>query len=408
MARPVNRLSARTAATLKEPGRHADGNGLYLQVDPADEGQPAKRWVFVFQWRGKRKEMGLGPLSLFGVADAREMALQARKAVARGVNPIEERKALKARSEGRTFGEVADEVLALRLKGLSSDTQAAAWTRSLKVLAAPIREIPISEITTDDVVKMLKPLWEVTPETASRLRGRVEKVLDAAKAKGLRGGENPARWRGHLDHLLSERKALTRGHHAALPYADAPTFWAELKTRQAVAGAALQFTILNVSRTGEVIGAKDTEVDGDLWVVPAWRMKARKEHAVPLTPAALAVLESVKPLRSKAGWLFPGAKDGPLSNMAMDMLLRRMGYAVTVHGFRSTFRDWAGDCTDFPREVIEAALAHAVGGAVERAYRRGTAFDKRRKLLEAWADYLGGPGAVQQGGKVGGEDEGPA
>ncbi len=382
MARSINRLTARAVSTLKVPGRHADGGGLYLQVDPS----LAKRWVFVFQWHGQRKEMGLGSTLAVGLAEAREAARAARASVHGGVNPIEARK---AEQIGKTFGDVADDVLAGILPGLSNLKHQNQWRTALQKAALPLRAKQVAEITTDDVLDVLRPIWTRTPETAARLRGRIERVFDAAKAKGLRSGENPARWRGHLELLLPKRKRLARSHHAAYPVAALPRFMQLLKTRQAVAARALEFTILTGARTGETLGMRWAEVNTveGIWVVPASRMKARIEHRVPLTASALAVLEKVRPLQSEPnGLVFPGQRRGrPLSQMAMIMLMRRMeADEFTVHGFRSTFRDWAGDHTNFTREVVEAALSHSVGNAVERAYRRSDAFEKRRRLMDAW------------------------
>jgi integrase len=253
-----------------------------------------------------------------------------------------------------------------------------------------LREKPLDEIRTDDVLAALKPIWQTKSETASRLRGRIERVLDAAKARGLRSGENPARWRGHLDHLLPKRQKLTRGHHPALPYLDVPAFVADLRNRETVAALALEFTILNASRTGEVLGAKWDEIDREaaIWTIPRERMKAGREHRVPLTDRGLEILDAVEKVRT-GDYVFPGQRRGkPLSGMAMEMLLRRMKIEkATVHGFRSSFRDWAGECTPFPREIAEAALAHTVGDETERAYRRGDALEKRRKLMAAWAAF---------------------
>lgn len=385
MARSINRLTARTVASLKEPGRHADGGGLYLHIDPS----LSKRWVFVFQWRGQRKEMGLGSAATVGLAEARDEALAARRAVLAGTNPIEARKAERG---GKTFADVADEVLASIGPSMSNDKHRAQWTTALKVTALPLRSKRVDEITTEDVLAILRPLWTRTPETASRLRGRIERVLDAAKAKGLRSGENPARWRGHLNMLLPRQRKLGRGHHAAMPFAEVSSFIAVLRQRPAVAARALEFTILTAARTGEALGMRWSEIDlkEAIWNVPAERMKARISHRVPLSPAALAVLEIVRPLRdpSTGDFVFPARRGGGLSQMAMIMLMRRMEIeGPTVHGFRSAFRDWAGDCTNFPRELIEAAFAHIVGNAVERAYRRSDAFEKRRRLMDAWAGY---------------------
>jgi len=262
--------------------------------------------------------------------------------------------------------------------------------------AAPLRSKPINEIGTDDVLGVLTPLWQSKSETTSRLRGRIERVLDAARAKGLRSGENPARWRGHLDHLLPKRHKLTRGHHAAMPYVDVPAFMVDLRGREAVAALALEFLILTAARSSEVMGAVWSEIDRDakIWTIPASRMKAGREHRVPLTAQALAILDGIEKVRT-SDYVFPGQKCGrPLSVLALAMRLRRMKVEnATVHGFRSSFWDWAGERTAFPREVAEAALAHVVGDETERAYRRGDALEKRRKLMEAWAGFLSAPKA---------------
>lgn len=389
MAREINKLSARGVASIKEPGRYSDGGNLYLVVDESG----AKRWLFMFRWQGKLKEMGLGGLSSVTLGDARERAAEARKLVAAGRNPIEAKKAAKAAAAGAiTFGEFADQLIDDIQQGFRNEKHRWQWQHTLEVYASALRPLNIAEIGTEEVLKVLRPLWLTKQETASRLRGRIERVLDAAKAKGLRTGENPARWRGHLDNLLPRRQKLQRGHHPALPYKEAPAFITELRKREAIAALALEFTILTAARTGEVIGATWEEVDRPqrLWVVPAARMKAGKEHRIPLADRALAILDEVEKART-GDFLFPGSRKGePLSNMAMAMLLKvRMKRPdITVHGFRSSFRDWAGECTDFPREVAEAALAHIVGNEVERAYRRGDALEKRRQLMSAWEAFL--------------------
>lgn len=271
---------------------------------------------------------------------------------------------------------------------------------TLTTYAAPLRSKPLDQIGTDDVLAVLTPIWTTKSETASRLRGRIERVLDAARAKGLRTGENPARWRGHLDHLLPKRRKLTRGHHAAMPYDQVPAFVARLREGRGVAARAPEFTILCASRSGEVLGARWDEVDlkAKLWTVPGPRMKGGREHRVPLTERALAILAEVEPLRN-GDYVFPGQRRGrPLSNMSMEMCLRRMKVDETVHGFRSSFRDWAGEETAVPREVAEVALSHAVGDATELAYRRADALAKRRKLMEAWAAFVeDGSGAAIEG-----------
>jgi integrase len=275
---------------------------------------------------------------------------------------------------------------------------AAQWEMTLREYAAPLRRLPADKITTDDVLSVLKPLWNEKPETASRLRGRIERVLDAAKAQGLRSGENPARWRGHLDDLLAKRQRLTRGHHPAMPYADVSAFMATLRKREGIAALALEFGILTAARSGEVIGARwvEFDLDGAVWTVPAARMKAGKEHRIPLAPRALKIVKDIVGLSGE--FVFPGGKPGrPLSAKALAKALRRMKVKnATVHGFRSAFRDWAAECTNFTNEVCEAALAHVIENKAEAAYRRGDLFDKRRKLMDAWAAFC----AVPKAGKV--------
>jgi len=387
--RPTKRLDHQTVRAITKPGRHADGEGLYLIVDESG----AKRWQFMFRWQGKLKEMGLGGLSGVTLAKARQKAADARELVADRINPIEARKAA---SDVPTFGRMADELVALVAKQSRNDKHVAGWRLTLTTHAALIRDKRVSEITTEDVLAVLTPLAADRPETASRLRGRIERVLDAAKAKGYRSGENPARWRGHLVHFLPKRQMLSRGHHAALPFADVPAFVANIAERDAMAALALEFLILTAARSNEVIGARWEEVDleAKVWTVPASRMKAGREHRVPLCSRALDILDKAAEIRL-GGFVFPGPpkgkeKDRPLSSNALRALLIRAGKAeVTPHGFRSSFRDWAGEASTFPRELAEAALAHNVGDATERAYRRGDALEKRRKLMEAWAGYCG-------------------
>jgi integrase len=387
VARQVNKLSARQVATITKPGRHADGNNLYLVVDAAG----ARRWVFLFRWQGRLREMGLGSARDVTLARARELAAEARAILAEGQNPLERRAAVTAVP---TFGAVADEVVASLSSGWRNSKHQAQWKMTLEVYAAPIREKPIDQVDTPAVLEVLKPIWSTKPETASRLRGRIEKVLDAARAKGLRSGENPARWRGHLDHLLPKRQKLTRGHHAALPINEMLAFMEALRQRDTMAAWALEFCILTAARSGEVLGARWDEIDLDkqLWVVARERMKAGREHRVPLSKAAVAILNKAATLRQEGNpFVFPGLKPGkPLSVMALEMVLRRMRRAdITVHGFRSTFRDWASERTGFPHEVCEMALAHVISNKVEAAYRRGDLLERRRELMEAWAGFLG-------------------
>lgn len=392
MARAVNKLSARSVATLTTPGRHSDGNGLYLVIDLSG----ARRWLFLFRWQGKLKEMGLGGVSTTSLAEARVAASAARKLAASGTNPIAAKKAAARAKAPQTFGEFADEMLLSILPGYKNARHKAQWSRALNHYAEPIRSKSPGDITTDDILRILQPLWHTKQETASRVRGRIERILHAAKAKGLISSpwENPARWRGHLQELLSQRKKLSRGHHAAMPHADVPDFVARLRERDATAAAALEFAILNASRSNEVLGAQWDEIDlkSRIWTVPPVRMKGGKPHRVPLSDGALSVIN--KQTKSKiSAFVFPGKKPNrPLSGMAMEMLLRRMGASeFTQHGFRSSFRDWCGESTTFAREVAEAALSHTVGDEAEQAYRRGDALEKRRKLMNAWARFLSTP-----------------
>ena len=282
---------------------------------------------------------------------------------------------------------LAEEVVSGIEQGFRNEKHRAQWRSTLKQHAKPLLSIPVDAITTADVLKCLKPIWTRIPETASRVRGRIEKVLDAAKAKGHRTGENPAAWKGNLVHFLSARQKLTRGHFEAMPYDQVPAFMKRLRAMDAVARRALEFTILTAARSGEIRGAKWNEIDVEakVWTVPAQRMKMGREHRVPLSDRALAILAETKPMTMGDGLIFPGRHGRPLSGMTLDAVLRRLKCKpITVHGFRSAFRDWAGEATLFPREIAEAALAHIVGDATERAYRRGDALEKRRELMSAW------------------------
>ena len=382
MAHRVNRLNARAVATIKEHGRHADGGGLYLSISP----NGGRRWVFLYRRHGKPTEIGLGSARDVTLARARELARQARANLAEGINPKDVRKG----SKQATFGECADRVIEAMRPSWRNEKHAAQWKMTLLHYAAPLRHLPVDKIDTDEVLSVLKPLWNAKPETASRLRGRIERVLDAAKAQRLRSGENPARWRGHLDQLLPKRQQLTRGHHAAMPYADVPIFISELRLRQATAALALEFAILTAARSAEVLGARWDEFDLEraVWTVPAERMKAGREHRVPLSLRALRIVTDMANSRTSE-FVFAGEKPArPLSTMSLEMVLRRMKIEnATVHGFRSSFRDWAGNETEYPRELIETALAHVIGDKAEQAYRRSDALEKRRKLMEAWASY---------------------
>ena len=335
--------------------------------------------------------MGLGPVSGVSLAKARERAEEARRQLADGIDPIAHKRSFKAVP---TFGELADELVASKSSAMRSDKSVARWKRALEIHAAALRPMRVDVIATNDILDVLKPIWVTKSETASVTRGYIEAVLDAAKANGSRTGENPARWRGHLDHLLPPPKKLARGHHKALPYADVPSFIATLRERDAVAADAMEFLILTAARSGEVLEANWTEIDMEkrIWTIPPARMKAAKEHRVPLSPAAARILEKMAAVRSAdIDIVFPGQKLGkPMSNMALNMLLRRLGVDVTSHGFRSSFRDWAGEATNYPRELAEEALAHRIGDETERAYRRGSALERRRPMMEDWANYCTG------------------
>jgi integrase len=392
MARKINRLNARAVATIAKHGRHADGGGLYLSISP----NGGRRWVFLFRWQGKPTEIGFGSARDVTLARARELASQARAKLAEGINPRDARRP----SKGATFAECAERLIAAMRPSWRNSKHAAQWEMTLREYAAPIRRLPVDKITTDDVLSVLRPLWHNKPETASRLRGRIERVLDAAKAQGLRSGENPARWRGHLDQLLPKRQRLTRGHHAAMSYGDVPTFMSNLHARNGAAARALEFAILTAARSGEVLGARWLEFDLDraVWTLPAMRMKAGREHRVPLSRGALRIVKAMHDHRA-GDFVFAGEKPGkPLSVMALEMVLRRMQVErATVHGFRSAFRDWAAECTNFANEVCEAALAHVIENKAEAAYRRGDLFDKRRKLMEGWSAYCVAPKTSKRG-----------
>ena len=379
-------LTARRVETAKS-GKHSDGGNLYLIVSMTG----ARKWVLRFTWRGNAKEMGLGSAGSVTLADAREKAASARRKIAKGLNPIDER-----RRDGGipTFGDMADDVRVSLSVGFRNEKHKAQWKSTLETYAAPLRAKPVDTIATDDVLAVLKPIWTTKAETASRVRGRIEKVLDAAKAKGFREGENPARWRGHLDHLLPRPSKLSRGHHAAMPYEEVAAFIAKLRERDATSALALELCILTAARSGEILGMRWSEIDFDkkIWTVPAARMKAGREHRVPLASRAVEMLRQLEKVNT-GEFVFPGqARNKPLSNMAMEMVLRRMKIEdATVHGFRSSFRDWAGNVSSAPREVVETALAHVIGDKAEQAYRRRDALEKRRKLMDAWAAYCERP-----------------
>jgi integrase len=393
MTQRIHRLSAVKVANLRQRGMYADGGGLYLQVSQ----NGTRSWIFRFKQSGRSRDMGLGSLTAVSLATAREIAADCRRKRSAGLDPIETRKADRreaqlAAARSMTFDQCRDAFIEAHRAGWQNAKHRGQWTASLASYVTPVfGPLPIQSVDVGLVMKALEPIWSTKPETAARVRGRIERILDWSKVRGFRQGENPARWRGHLDVLLPARSKVRQvEHHAALPYSEIGTFMAALRTREGVAARALEFAILTAARTGEVLGARWDEVglEAKVWTVPASRMKGGREHRVPLSRAAVALLKNMQTVHPN-DLVFPGDRRGkPLSNMSMLMTLRRMGRNdLTAHGFRSTFRDWAAECTNFSREVAEAALAHVIGDRVEAAYRRGDLFEKRRRLMDAWATY---------------------
>ncbi len=403
MARTLGRLSAVKVQGIKKPGYYADGGNLYLRV--AEGG--SKGWMFRYAMHGRTRDMGLGGFPAIGLAKARELARDCRGMVAIGLDPIEARDEKRAAAsveaaKSMTFDECAKAYIAAHETAWRNPKHRQQWTNTLNTYVSPVvGKLPVSAVDTGLVFKVIEPIWSKKPETASRVRGRIEAILDWAKVRGYRDGENPARWRGHLDHLLPAKSKVRKVvHHAALPYRKVGAFLAALRQQPSISARALAFLVLTAARTGEALGATWDEIDinAKVWTVPASRMKTGKEHRVPLSDAALTVLEQMHAIRH-SDYIFPGGRDRrPLSEMALLMLLRRMKHGdITAHGFRSTFRDWAAERTTFPREVAEAALAHAIPDAVEAAYRRGDLFEKRRKVMAAWAEFCG---KVEANGKT--------
>lgn len=391
MARSLNKLNVRQVAAAKTPGRYSDGGGLYLRVTTSG----SRSWVFMAAEGGKRQEIGLGSVNAVPLATARQLATAMREAKALGNDPREViAPAIKPEAASiPTFGTFAEEYIASVEAGWRNPVHRQQWRSSLRDHAALLRDVCIDKVDTEQLLLVLRPIWQTKTETAKRVRGRIERILDAAKARGHRPSNsiNPAAWRGHLSVLLPPPSKLARGHHPALPYREAPAFIAELRTRTALAARCLEFVILTAARSGEALEASWAEVDLEaaLWTIPAKRMKAGVQHVVPLSPPAIEMLRALKTDQSLPKDRIFAVAGVARSNMAMNMLLRRMKRDnVTTHGFRSTFRDWAGDETDYPRELIEQALAHTIQNKAEQAYRRSTAIDRRRKLMDDWAFYL--------------------
>jgi integrase len=398
--RQGNKLSAAEVKAASKPGLYGDGLGLYLQVSKFG----TKAWLYRYMIDGAARKMGLGPLHTVSLAEARKRAAEVRLKVHDRVDPIDERKAARGRARvetarAMTFKECAERYIEANRAGWRNAKHADQWVatfnatkrgkREYPALTAVLNDLPIAAIDTALVMKALEPVWRKTPETASRARGRIEAVLSWATAREYRTGDNPARWRGHLDKLLPARSKVARvKHHDAIPYAEMPDFVATLRKRDGISARALEFTILTAARTGEAIGAKWREFDlsAKLWAIPAERMKAGREHRVPLSERVADILAQ---LPREGDFVFPGARKGKsLSNMAMLELVRGMrGKGATVHGFRSTFRDWAAEQTSYPNELCEIALAHTLSDKTEAAYRRGDMMEKRRRLMADWAAY---------------------
>jgi integrase len=405
MARSIHRLSTARVKNA-QPGKrpdgtprarvYADGGGLYLQVTPGSAGN-SKSWIYRYaSATGKERFMGLGSLDTVTLAEAREKATECRRLRERGIDPIDAKDAQRAsaaveRAKAMTFDQCAQQYIAAHRAGWRNPKSLSQWTNSLATYVSPIfGNLPVGSIDVGLIMKVVEPIWATKPETASRVRGRIESVLDWAGARGFRDADNPARWKGRLENLLPRRsKVRTVKHHAALPYVEISDFMHALRERDGVAARALEFAVLTAARTGEVLGAKWSEIDlkNKMWSVPGNRMKGNREHRVPLSDPAVALLQRMLSVRQN-DYAFPGDQRATLSNMVLPKLLQRMGRDdLTVHGFRSTFRDWAAERTSVPNEVVEMALAHAIGSKVEAAYRRSDLIEKRRKLMDAWAAY---------------------
>lgn len=409
----VNALSP-PAVRHAKAGRHADGGGLFLLVKETGR----RSWVYRYKIGKRERDIGLGAAAGPGsvsLADARAAAADLRRKVKAGIDPLDEREQLKEEAQAAaheatirsmTFKAVADAYITAHEPSWRNVKHRAQWRSTLETYAYPFMgDVPIGDVGTSHVMAALEPIWSKKPETASRVRGRIESVLDYAKSREWRSGENSARWRGHVANLLPKRSKVAKvEHHAAIAWSEIASFMTALRAREAVSASALEFLVLTTARTGEVLGARWSEIDmrRKLWTVPPERMKAGREHRVPLSAAAMDVINQMKPLRRSAsgdGYVFPGRRDSPLSQMSMLMLLRRMERRdFTVHGMRSTFRDWAAETTSYPHEMAEIALAHVVGDKVEAAYRRGDMIEKRRRMMDDWAKFCAKP--VEQKGNV--------
>ncbi|MCO5129243.1 MAG: tyrosine-type recombinase/integrase [Xanthobacteraceae bacterium] len=398
--RQLHKLEHQTLKRLaRMPGRHADGGNLYFAVNPDCS---SVRWVFLYRWRGRQIEMGIGPWPAVTLKVAREKATASRALLGQGISPLEQKRAERGTV---TFGDAARDLITALQPGWKNEKHAAQWFSTLLGTdpngnasefdyCKSLRPIAVNHVTVDHILAVLNPIWDEKPETASRLRGRIEKVLDAAKARKLRQGENPAAWKGNLDSLLSARKKSERGHHAAMSYKEVPAFLAKIRANVSMSNLCLEWAVLTAARSGEARGALWAEIDRveKVWNVPAVRMKEDRDHSVPLTDRCMEILELAASIAGKRQneLIFPGVKKGAtLSDASLKASCKRAGRGdITPHGFRSSFRDWAGDMTSHQREVAEAALSHLVGDESERAYRRGVALEKRRKLMQDWCEYV--------------------
>jgi integrase len=396
MARTIGKLKALTIGKALKKGLYGDGGGLWLQVSPSG----SKSWLFRYMKDGKAHALGLGPFPDVSIVEARVKATEHRKMLIAGLDPLQvkrDRKIAQTLDTAKTmaFSACAIAYISSHEKGWRNAKHRNQWRASLAAYADPIiGNLPVQAIDTALVMRVLEPIWAAKPETASRVRSRIELILDWGAVRGYRTGENPARWRGHLDKLLPKKAKLRRvAHHPALPYAQIPQFMADLRAQHGVAARALEFAILTVARTGEIRGClwQDIDIMGRVWTIPADRMKAGREHRVPLCDRAIEILREMRVLGGDV--VFPGTRHGRSvgGNALLDMR-KRMGRGdVTPHGFRSSFRDWASEMTNFPSDVAEMCLAHAVGDAVEKAYRRGDLFEKRRRLMDAWSRFCALP-----------------
>lgn len=417
----VDELSAKQVRDLSHPGTGRNVTfpvggvaGLLMQITPTQ----ARSWVLRTMIGGKRSEIGLGGFPDVTLAQAREAAREAKDAIRRGINPIEQRRAARAalaaqNARGKAFKSAMDAFLKIKLAEFDNPKHAAQWRASLDAYAVPfLGTMQVADITVHDIARALEPIWTTKTETASRLRGRIEAVLAWATVKGHREGDNPARWKGNLDAILQKpSKVAKKTHHPALALADVPQWFADLRKRDGMATRALEFLAMTAARSGEVRGAAWAEIDLDaaLWTIGADRMKAGKEHRVPLTPAGVALLKAL-PRMDGTDLVFPAARGGMLSDMSLSACMKRMneakaggyidprsGRPAVPHGMRSTFRDWVAEHTEYPRDMAEIALAHTVGGDVERAYRRGDQMEKRRGMMAAWGNVLAGAKPAKEG-----------